>query len=78
MSSIPKNQVATGTTTLRTLESIYWMAVLHKRNGEFPDILPQWAYGIENEAVEQFSYEDALAYLLKSCLWVRFGLFKHK
>ena len=61
-----KTRVATGTTTLRTLESIYWMAVLHKRNGVFPDVLPQWTpYGDENEVGEEFSYEDALSYLLE-------------
>lgn len=56
-------RVATGTTTLRTLESIYWLAVLHKRDGVFPEILPQWTpYEIEDGGM---SYEDALDYLLK-------------
>ena len=42
------------------------MAVLHKRNGVFPDVLPQWTpYGDENEVGEEFSYEDALSYLLE-------------
>ena len=32
----------------------------------FPDVLPQWTpYGDENEVGEEFSYEDALSYLLE-------------
>lgn len=54
-------RVATGTTTLRTLESIYWVAVYHSEHGEFPAVLPQWSpYDLTSE----WSYEDALEYLM--------------
>lgn len=56
-------RIATGTTTLRTLESVYWMAVYHKTNGTFPDILPQWTpYELDDF---NMSYEDALDYLME-------------
>ncbi|MBM55940.1 MAG: S-adenosylmethionine tRNA ribosyltransferase [Euryarchaeota archaeon] len=56
-------RVATGTTTLRTLESIYWMAVVHKSTGKYPQILPQWTpYETDDMGM---SYEDALDYLLE-------------
>ena len=56
-------RIATGTTTLRTLESVYWMAVYHKTNGTFPDILPQWTpYELDDF---NMSYEDALDYLIE-------------
>ena len=59
--SSQKRRVATGTTTLRTLESIYWMAVYHKEIGVFPEILPQWLpYEMEDGGL---SYNDALTYL---------------
>ena len=59
--SSQKRRVATGTTTLRTLESIYWMAVYHKEMGVFPEILPQWLpYEMEDGGL---SYNDALTYL---------------
>ncbi len=54
-------RVATGTTTLRTLESIYWMAVYHKKHGEFPEILPQWIpYEMDDGGM---SYNECLEYL---------------
>ena len=57
-----KLRVATGTTTLRTLESIFWMAIAHKAQGFFPKILPQWTpYELDDKGM---SYEDALDYLL--------------
>lgn len=57
-----KVRVATGTTTLRTLESIYWLAIVHKRDGKFPEVLPQWTpYELDDYGL---SYEDALDYLL--------------
>ena len=56
-------RVATGTTTLRTLESIFWMAVVHKSSGEFPGVLPQWTpYEVEDMGM---TYEDALDYLIE-------------
>ena len=57
-----KRRVATGTTTLRTLESIYWMAIKHKHDGIFPDVLPQWTpYELDDFGMR---YNDALDYLL--------------
>lgn len=35
---------ATGTTTLRTLESLFWYAVLFKEQGAPPDHVPQWVW----------------------------------
>lgn len=53
-------RVATGTTTLRTLESLYWVAVYHQAHGAFPEVLPQWT---PYELVSNMSYEDAIMYL---------------
>ena len=56
-------RVATGTTTLRTLESIFWMAVVHKSSAEFPGVLPQWTpYEVEDMGM---TYEEALDYLIE-------------
>ena len=56
-----KRRVATGTTTLRTLESLFWVAAYHEKHGEFPEILPQWTpYEIDSS----WTYESALQYLL--------------
>tara|TARA_B110000444_G_C18850348_1_gene605065 strand:+ start:1861 stop:3081 length:1221 start_codon:yes stop_codon:yes gene_type:complete len=60
-----KRRVATGTTTLRTLESLYWMAIVHMRDGEFPDSLSQWApYEDSVKPFAAASYENAIQYLL--------------
>ena len=56
-----KRRVATGTTTLRTLESLFWLAVYHNQHGEFPEILPQWS---PYELSTDWSYEEAMGYLL--------------
>ncbi|HHZ97687.1 MAG TPA: S-adenosylmethionine:tRNA ribosyltransferase-isomerase [Flavobacteriales bacterium] len=62
-------RVATGTTSLRTLESLFWMAVVHHETGEFPQVLGQWTpYNNEKSACRATpfdSYEDAMHYLLK-------------
>jgi S-adenosylmethionine:tRNA ribosyltransferase-isomerase len=62
-------RVATGTTTLRTLESLFWMAVVHKETGEFPQILRQWTPYKEDKLVSReaafTSYEESIRYLLK-------------
>lgn len=34
----------TGTTTLRTLESLFWYAVLWRESGEQPEHIPQWVW----------------------------------
>ncbi len=63
-----RRRVATGTTTLRTLESLYWMAVVHKETGNFPKVLPQWtAYNegeVESRSTDFNSYEQSIEYLL--------------
>ena len=56
-----KRRVATGTTTLRTLESLFWISVYHNQHGEFPGVLPQWS---PYELSTNWIYEDALKYLL--------------
>lgn len=56
-----KRRVATGTTTLRTLESLFWVAAYHEKHGEFPEILPQWT---PFEIDSSWTYESALQYLL--------------
>ncbi len=44
---------AVGTTTVRTLESLYWMSVLDKQKSGF--VLGQWeVYGRENDALPEF------------------------
>ncbi|PCJ80708.1 MAG: S-adenosylmethionine tRNA ribosyltransferase [Bacteroidetes bacterium] len=62
-------RVATGTTTLRTLESLFWMAVIHYETGEFPQVLGQWTpYNSDRLTCREThfdTYEDAMHYLLK-------------
>jgi S-adenosylmethionine:tRNA ribosyltransferase-isomerase len=63
------NRVATGTTTLRTLESLFWMAVVHKETGDFPETLGQWTPYKEDRSISKeaafTSYEESIEYLLK-------------
>jgi S-adenosylmethionine:tRNA ribosyltransferase-isomerase len=63
-------RVATGTTTLRTLESLFWMAVVHKETGRFPETLGQWVPykegHSESREVVFTSYEDSIRYLLNN------------
>jgi S-adenosylmethionine:tRNA ribosyltransferase-isomerase len=62
---LQKRRVATGTTTLRTLESLYWMAVIHMRDGSFPDTLPQWTpYEDSVKPFTATSYTEAIQYLI--------------
>jgi len=52
---------AVGTTTVRTLESLYWMSVLDKQNSGF--VLGQWeVYGRENDNLPGF--KDAIRKLI--------------
>ncbi|RYY98002.1 MAG: S-adenosylmethionine:tRNA ribosyltransferase-isomerase [Chitinophagaceae bacterium] len=52
--------VAVGTTTLRTLESLYWIGIKNKEGAPFDGSLGQWeAYGLDGAT----SYADALAVL---------------
>jgi S-adenosylmethionine:tRNA ribosyltransferase-isomerase len=41
------HRVATGTTSLRTLESLYWLAIKWKVSGVQPDELDQWEWKME-------------------------------
>jgi S-adenosylmethionine:tRNA ribosyltransferase-isomerase len=59
-------RVATGTTTLRTLESLYWIAVVHKCDGHFPVILSQWTpYELNESEHARMSYTQAMEYLME-------------
>lgn len=56
-------RVATGTTSLRTLESLYWLAIKWKVSGEQPHELGQWEWceGLaESEALLGWSMETAM------------------
>ena len=65
-----RKRVATGTTTLRTLESLFWMAVVHVETGEFPETLGQWipyhADHSQSREVVFTSYEASIRYLLNN------------
>lgn len=57
---------ATGTTSLRTLESLYWIAVLWHQTGKRPTHLEQWAAYEELSAHAEklgWSHPDAMAWL---------------
>lgn len=58
---------ATGTTTLRTLESLFWVAVLYRRNGQLPLEVPQWVWKDDAEISEWgwTRLEDAARWLLE-------------
>ena len=64
-------RVATGTTTLRTLESLFWMAVVHKETGDFPETLGQWTPYNEDRSVSKeaafTSYEESIKISFKAC-----------
>jgi S-adenosylmethionine:tRNA ribosyltransferase-isomerase len=50
-------RVATGTTSLRTLESLYWLAIKWKETGEQPAELHQWEWRHElGEAAERLGW----------------------
>ena len=51
------HRVATGTTSLRTLESLYWLAIKWKETGEQPAELHQWEWCHElGEAAERLGW----------------------
>ena len=51
------HRVATGTTSLRTLESLYWLAIKWKESGEQPAELHQWEWPHElGEAAERLGW----------------------
>lgn len=65
-------RVATGTTSLRTLESLFWLAAHHRLHGEWLDKVPQRApYGELDTACQAWGWTDqnALDHLLSHGLW---------
>lgn len=57
----------TGTTTLRTLESLFWYAVLWRQTGAPPNAVPQWVWK-EDAVLEEWGWdrlEDAARWLLE-------------
>lgn len=57
------HRVATGTTSLRTLESLYWLAIKWKATGERPEELHQWEWRNElapHAAALSWSMETAM------------------
>lgn len=66
-----RKRVATGTTTLRAMESLYWMTAWHRAHGEWPVVLPQWTpYEGEASNLESWSDLDALNHALEHAPWV--------
>lgn len=65
-------RVATGTTTLRTMESLYWWSLHHRVLGTWPDVLPQrspyssWA--VQSESMG-WTDRDALNHILECATW---------
>ena len=65
-------RVATGTTSLRTLESLFWLAAHHRLHGEWLDRVPQHApYGKLDRACNSWGWsdQDALDHLLAHGPW---------
>ena len=63
-----QNRIATGTTTLRTLESLYWLALKWRKNGLQPLVLGQWEWCNELWAAEEeleWSMETAMQWLIQ-------------
>ncbi len=53
--------ISVGTTSLRTLESLYWIGIKVKQNLPDPFVLHQWeAYELE----ANFSYKESISYLI--------------
>lgn len=62
-----RHRVATGTTTLRTLESLYWLALKWKLTGVQPDALGQWEWKYELAQLDEelsWSMETAMGWVL--------------
>ncbi len=65
-----RKRVATGTTTLRAMESLYWMTTWHKAHGEWPAVLPQWTpYEGEASTLDAWTDLDALNHALAHAPW---------
>ncbi len=63
-----QNRIATGTTTLRTLESLYWLALKWRKDGLQPSALGQWEWCNElcdTEEELEWSMETAMQWLIQ-------------
>jgi len=63
-----QNRIATGTTTLRTLESLYWLALKWRSEGTQPLVLEQWEWCDALRSVEaemDWSMETAMQWLIQ-------------
>ena len=67
LSESGRHRVATGTTTLRTLESLYWLALKWKQTGIQPNDLGQWEWSSELAQLDEqleWSMETAMQWVL--------------
>ncbi len=53
LSELEPHRVVTGTTTLRTLESVYWLALKWKKEGHQPNQLGQWEWARELKSMDE-------------------------
>lgn len=63
-----QNRIATGTTTLRTLESLYWLALKWRSEGVQPHSLDQWEWSDSLHLVEEqmgWDMETAMQWLIQ-------------
>ena len=70
-------RVATGTTTLRTMESLFWWTLHHRIHGEWLQVLPQRSpYGILSEQANSLNWTDraSLNHLLEFGPWQDQGM----
>lgn len=67
-------RVATGTTTLRTLESLYWWSWHHRSTGEWVDVVPQRIpYSDSAANAGAWTDRDALNHVLEHGPWSATG-----
>lgn len=65
-------RIATGTTTLRTMESLYWWALHWKVHGQWPEVLSQRSpYGELGQKAQALDWtdRDALSAILEHGPW---------
>ena len=65
-------RVATGTTTLRAMESLYWWSLQHRVTGQWSEVLEQRSpYGALENASQSLNWTDtaALKHLLDHACW---------
>ena len=70
--ALQRVRIATGTTTLRTMESLFWWALHWKVYGEWPEVLPQRSpYGELGQKAEALGWtdRDALSAILEHGPW---------